>query len=173
MSTKNGCSPLPRARPCGLECPGLSKIKGESIELERREREERSHREGNPHIPLALGVGFVVAAVLVILTAGTPAAGLPFVIAAAALLGKGVHELQQHRRAIPAPASRERELLAAIRGNGGSISPAEAAMETSLTVREADQMLSELASGGHLRVESEGGTLFYALPGRRERGIEG
>jgi hypothetical protein len=64
-------------------------IKGESIELERREQEERSHRGGNPHIPLALGVGFVVAAVLVILTAGTPAAGLPFVIAAAALLGKG------------------------------------------------------------------------------------
>ena len=64
-------------------------------------------------------------------------------------------------------------MLAAIRANGGSITPAEAAMETSLTVREADQMFSELASGGHLRVESEGGTLFYALPSRREREIEG
>jgi hypothetical protein len=81
-----------------------------------------------------LGVGFVVAAVLVILTAGTPAAGLPFVIAVA-LLGKGIYELQQQSRAIPAPVSKERELLAAIRANGGSISPAEAAMETSLTVR--------------------------------------
>jgi hypothetical protein len=113
-----------------------------------------------------------VAAVLVILTAGTPAAGLPFVIAAAALLGKGIYELQQQRRAIPAPVSNERELLAAIRANSGSITPAEAAMETSLTVRAADQMLSEAASGGHLRVESEGGTLFYALPSRREREIE-
>jgi hypothetical protein len=64
-------------------------------------------------------------------------------------------------------------LLAAIRANGGSITPAEAAMETSLTVSAADQMLSEAASGGHLRVESEGGTLFYALPSRREREIEG
>ncbi len=141
--------------------------------MERRERKERSRRGGNPYVPLALGFGFVVAAVLVILTAGTPAAGLPFVIAAAVLLGKGAQEFQHQRRAIPAPVSKERELLAAIRANGGSITAAEAAMETSLTVREADQMLSELASGGHLRVESEGGTLFYALPGRREREIEG
>lgn len=43
--------------------------------------------------------------------------------------------------------------------------PVEAAMETSLTTREADEMLSELASGGHLLVES--GTLFYSAPGRR------
>ena len=61
----------------------------------------------------------------------------------------------------------ERELLLAIRDNGGSITPALAAMETSLTVRDADRMLSELASGGHLRVESEEGSLFYMLPGRR------
>ena len=40
-------------------------------------------------------------------------------------------------------------------------------METSLTVREADGMLSELAGGGHLAVESRDGALFYALPGRR------
>ena len=40
-------------------------------------------------------------------------------------------------------------------------------METSLTVREADRMLSELAGGGHLSVESAGGTLRYSLPGRQ------
>ncbi len=28
-------------------------------------------------------------------------------------------------------------------------------------------MLSELASGGHLQVESRDGALYYALPGRR------
>ncbi len=39
-------------------------------------------------------------------------------------------------------------------------------METSLTVREADGMLSELAGGGHLMVESKSGALFYSLPGR-------
>ena len=39
-------------------------------------------------------------------------------------------------------------------------------METSLTVREADRMLSELAGGGHLSVERAGGTLRYSLPGK-------
>ncbi|MGH3086771.1 MAG: hypothetical protein ACRDSJ_05570, partial [Rubrobacteraceae bacterium] len=60
----------------------------------------------------------------------------------------------------------------AIRDNGGSITPTEAAMDTSLTVREADQMLSTLASGGHLKVESGDGTLIYSLPQRRNREIE-
>ena len=56
-------------------------------ELERRKREEPD-REGNPHLYITLGIGFVVAAVLVIGTAGVLAAGLPFVIAAAALLAR-------------------------------------------------------------------------------------
>jgi hypothetical protein len=144
-------------------------------ESERRKREvpDRADREGNPHLYIALGIGFVVAGVLVIGTAGVLAAGLPFVIAAAALLGKGVSEMRGRQRAITPPVSQERELLTAIRDNGGSITPAEAALETSLTVREADQMLSELASGGHLKVESRNGALFYALPGRSSPEIEG
>ena len=141
-------------------------------EPERREREEPD-REGQPHLYIALGIGFVVAAVLVIGTAQVLAAGLPFVIAAAALLGKGISEMRGRQRAITPPVSKERELLSAIRDNGGSITPAEAALETSLTVREADSMLSELASGGHLRVESRNGALFYALPGRGSPEIEG
>ena len=76
-------------------------------------------------MPLSLGVGFIVATVLVVLTAGTVAAGLPFVIAGAALLGKGISELLEQRHALPAPVSKERELLLAIRDNGGSITPAE------------------------------------------------
>ena len=40
-------------------------------------------------------------------------------------------------------------------------------METSLTVKEADRMLSELVGGGHLSVESAGGALRYSLPGER------
>jgi hypothetical protein len=124
-------------------------------------------------VPLSLGVGFVVATALVILTAGTAAAGLPFVIAGAALLGKGLSELREQRHALPAPVSKERELLSAIRDNGGSITPTEAALEISLMVREANQMLSELAASGHLAVESRNGTLFYALPGRSLQEIEG
>ncbi|HZY64974.1 MAG TPA: hypothetical protein VFE21_03745 [Rubrobacteraceae bacterium] len=82
-------------------------------------------------------------------------------------LGVGVSRLSKQRQALPEPVSKERELLSAIRDNGGSITPAEAAMETSLTVREADQRLSELAGGGHLQVESQGASLYYSLPGSR------
>ena len=139
-------------------------------DLEQRKAEDG---EGNPYLFFSLGIGFVIAAVLVILTSGAAAAGLPFVIAAAALLGKGLTDLRGQRRSVQSPVSKERELLSAIRDNGGSISPAEAAMETSLTVREADGMLSELAGSGHLAVQSRDGALFYALPGRGGEEIEG
>ncbi len=63
----------------------------------------------------------------------------------------------------PLPAnSRERELLEALRREE-ELTPAQAAMETSLTVAEADKMLGELASKGHLEVRPRGGGLFYAL----------
>jgi len=39
----------------------------------------------------------------------------------------------------------------------------EAALETSLSVEEADRMLSELAAKGHLEVTVEHGRLVYAL----------
>lgn len=85
-------------------------------------------------------------------------------IPAAALLGDAISTLAKQRRALPRPVSKERELLSALRDNGGHITPAEAAMETSLTVKEADALLSELAGGGHLLVESRGGVLSYTLP---------
>jgi len=138
-------------------------------ELERREEHER---KGNPYLYLSLGVGFVIAAVLLIITANTAAAGLPFVIAAAALLGKGLSDARGQQRAVKPPVSKERELLSAIKTNGGNITPAEAAMETSLTVGEADSMLSDLAGKGHLAVRSRDGALFYSLPGRRDPELE-
>ena len=55
----------------------------------------------------------------------------------------------------------------AIQDAGGSITPVEAALETPLTVDEADEILSRLANRGHLLVESRDGALSYALPGRR------
>jgi hypothetical protein len=138
-------------------------------ELERREEHER---KGNPYLYLSLGVGFVIAAVLLIITANTAAAGLPFVIAAAALLGKGLSDARGQQGAVKPPVSKERELLSAIKTNGGNITPAEAAMETSLTVGEADSMLSDLAGKGHLAVRSRDGALFYSLPGRRDPELE-
>lgn len=141
--------------------------------MSKKEPREYEEESSTGYVTTALGIGLVIAAVLVIITAGTPAAGIGFVIAAAACLGWGVPKLLQQRNALPAPANKERELLSAIRENGGSITPAEAAMETSLTVKEADKMLSELASAGHLMVERRGGALFYALPGRSDSQIEG
>src|SRR5215210_3512082 len=121
---------------------GCKQSGGVVSDLERRQGE--GDHKGNPHLFLSLGIGFVVAAILVIVTSGTAAAGLPFVIAAAALVGKGLSDMRGQQRALEPSVSAERELLSAIRANGGSITPAEAAMETSLTVREADEMLSEL-----------------------------
>ena len=71
----------------------------------------------------------------------------------------------------------ERELLEALQRRG-ELTPAQAAMETSLTVDEADGMLEGLAAKGHLDVKVRGGGLFYGLweggsgAGRRELGEE-
>ena len=56
----------------------------------------------------------------------------------------------------------ERQLLEAVE-RYGEITPVRAALETSLTVTEADRMLTELARGGHLEVRAEGGKLLYGL----------
>lgn len=55
----------------------------------------------------------------------------------------------------------------AIQGAGGGITPVEAALETSLTVDEAEEILTRFADRGHLVVQSRDGALLYTLPGRR------
>ena len=81
--------------------------------------------------------------------------------------GEGRNELSPNN-------SKERELLGALRGRE-EISPTQAAMETSLTVEEADGMLRELAAKGHLDVRVRGGGIFYGLwrsEGAENREIE-
>lgn len=56
----------------------------------------------------------------------------------------------------------ERQLLEAIE-RYGEITPARVALETTLTVDEADQMLSDLAKKGHIEVRVEEGRLVYGL----------
>ena len=58
--------------------------------------------------------------------------------------------------------SKERELLEAL-ARRGELSSALAALETSLTVAEADRMLSGLAESGHVEVRAREGRLGYAL----------
>jgi hypothetical protein len=85
------------------------------------------------------------------------------------LLVRGIAGLSEGegRAEIPTGNSKERELLGALR-EYGELSPAQAAMETSLSVTEADRMLKELAEGGHLDVRVRGGGLFYSLWERDE-----
>src|ERR671914_2397071 len=134
-------------------------------EIERQSREP----EGLDYVKVGLGLVFVFGAFVfgIIAPPGTLVVSFGLMIPAVALIASALQEANKRRRTVPPAPDKERELLSAIRDNGGVITPTEAAMETSLTVKEADRMLSELAGGGHLSVESAGGTLFYALPDRR------
>jgi hypothetical protein len=78
------------------------------------------------------------------------------------VFARGVAGLVDARSEPPVANVRERELLEALKRNG-ELTPAQAAMETSLTVNEADQMLEDLAAKGHLDVRVRGGGLFYRL----------
>lgn len=64
--------------------------------------------------------------------------------------------------------SKERELLEAL-ARRGELSPALAALETSLSVAEANRMLSDLANSGHVEVRAREGRLGYALWERDRR----
>jgi hypothetical protein len=141
-------------------------------DLENLRREEPEEAGTAAYVSVALGIGLLVTTAFVIITAGALAAGFPFVLGAAACLGWGISRFARQRHALPESGG-ERALLSALRENGGSITPAEAAMETSLTVKEADRMLSQLASEGHLLVESREGSLFYALPRKSSPQLEG
>ena len=92
------------------------------------------------------------------------------------LLVRGVTGLSEGGTELSATNIKGRELLGALRERG-ELTPAEAAMETSLSVAEADEMLKGLAEGGHLQVRVRGGGLSYSLwevEGERESGqLEG
>lgn len=92
------------------------------------------------------------------------------------LLLRGIAGLSEGegQKGMPAADSKERELLGALREHE-EISPTQAAMETSLTVEEADGMLKDLAAKGHLDVRVRGGGMFYGLwrsEGSERRGLE-
>jgi uncharacterized membrane protein len=141
-------------------------------EMEPRRREPEP--EGLDYVKVGLGLVFVFGAFVfgILSPPGTLVVSFGLMIPTVALIASALQEANKRRRAVQ-PPDKERELLSAIRDNGGAITPAEAAMETSLTVREADRMLSELAGGGHLSVESAGGTLRYSLPGGRSAELGG
>ena len=61
---------------------------------------------------------------------------------------------------------KEKKLLLAL-GRRGKLTAVEAALESELSVEEADRILSELAARGHLEVIAEHGRLYYAFWGDR------
>ncbi len=98
------------------------------------------------------------------------------VLLAPGTFARGVAGLLESRlEERPPKNAKERELLEALRTRG-ELMPAQAAVETSLTVSEAEEMLKELAEGGHLEVRVRGGGLSYSLWDHEkdeERGIGG
>jgi hypothetical protein len=143
------------------------------VDLRRRRYETRPRRPaglppGGPYLLLALGfvLGLIVSpvfhaggpdptvALLLLIATGTLAVYLGW------LLGK------RHPRSTSPKTGGEKQLLMAILDAGGGITPVEAALRTSLTVDEAEQVLTRFANRGHLLVQSRDGALLYAMPGK-------
>ena len=89
---------------------------------------------------------------------------IPFFLVPAIVLSvRGLGGLVEGRSGRSVDKDRkEKELLEALARNG-EITAARAALETSLSVSEADEMLSELAKDGHVEVRAREGRLGYAL----------
>jgi hypothetical protein len=131
-------------------------------------------RWGSRHGPPArLVVGLVAGGMLLFLLAGAfeffPFFFLffwmiPFfLVPALGLTVRGVAGLFEERERGPVDDGRkEKELLEAL-ARHGELTPARAALETSLGVAEADRMLSGLAKDGHIEVRAREGRLGYAL----------
>ena len=143
-------------------------LQGRRDEKQRREA-GRSARGlvGDPHILLVVGtVLATLAAASYALAWGPnpwPAPVLSWVPAAVLLL-LWASRRPRGGRHTQTGFGAEKVLLLAIRDAGGAITPVGAALETPLTVDEAEGMLLRLANDGHLGVESHDGTLYYVLP---------
>ena len=80
-------------------------------------------------------------------------------------INRAIATHEESRRTIS--GTREKELLGAVEEHDG-LTPATAAMRTSLTVDEASKMLEDLARKGHLELQSGEGATSYSL-GEHER----
>lgn len=143
---------------------------------ERRGEEQRRGAEwlrgefpGSPYLLLFAGLIFAVPALsashaaLIEAPPGSWVA-LLYWIPPVVLLSWAWWRFRRPRRRDAADFGAEKLLLLATRDAGGAITAVRAALETPLTVDEADGILSKLANDGHLRVEGYDGTLYYVLP---------
>lgn len=140
--------------------------------------EPRHYTGRNPYLLVVLG--FVIGILASILASPAfyigfngpdPFATLLLLIAGVTVLGYLSWLLLRRSPEVSEPKfGGEKQLLLAIQSTGGSITPVGAALETSLTVDEAEEILTCFADRGHLLVESRDGVLFYTLPGRQHAG---
>jgi ATP/maltotriose-dependent transcriptional regulator MalT len=77
-------------------------------------------------------------------------------------INRAIASHEQSRRAVPGAREKEKELLRALEERG-EITPATAAMRTSLTIEEASRILDKLAARGHMQVLNQNGVLAYTL----------
>ena len=126
---------------------------------------------GSPRLPLILT--FVVGGFFFIQVVGAAfhffplflLFGLAFFVLGPAIRGsvRRHSEVSEGReRGLVEEEQKERQLLKALERHG-ELSAARAALETTLSVAEADLMLSGLAKDGHVEVRAREGRLSYAL----------
>jgi ATP/maltotriose-dependent transcriptional regulator MalT len=133
----------------------------------------------------ALGVGvwcmfILLVSVVFVIDRGLADVGIVWVavlgigVAAPVLLLRQINRAivahEESRRSIPDTREKEKELLGALEEHG-KLTPATAAMRTSLTVDEASKMLHTLARKGHLDLRMEEGDMAYALNGHDRQGL--
>jgi ATP/maltotriose-dependent transcriptional regulator MalT len=97
------------------------------------------------------------------------------VVAPVLLLGQINRAITTHeasRRSVPGTREQEKELLDAL-DERGELTPATAAMRTSLTVDEASKKLEELARKGHLKAQVEEGVVAYSLSEHSRQALSG
>ena len=109
---------------------------------------------------VAAACGLATPVALRLWKSGVEGLGRPGADKAWALRGRG----SAPAAAVTAPGEEhaERRLLEAIERRG-EITPVRAALETPLTVAEADRMLGELTEKGHLQVHARDGKLVYSF----------
>jgi hypothetical protein len=124
---------------------------------------EKAMVSENPVSPHPLRNGLLTLVIGLVFCAGAVVVR-PGVGARAVRQGIGEAGAPALPRTDPREAERikEKELLQAL-GRRGKLTAVEAALETSLSVEEANRMLFELAARGHLEITVEHGKLLYSF----------
>ena len=135
----------------------------------------------------ALGVGVwcvfvLLVSVVFVIDRGLADVGIVWVailgigVAAPALLlwqiNRAIAAHEESRRTVAGSRGKEKELLNALEERG-ELTPATAAMQTSLTVDEASRMLEELARKGHLELQEKDSDVAYAPSASNRRALPG